>query len=121
MSTPVARCCVLAYSCAAARDLHPLPNPPQARRTREPIFKSIVNVTAGGGRVKRRLRREEGLQKAATDLRGSTRINLCLKSSLSLPKACLPPPLREKKELSVLIRVNPRPLLNSNFWRKLRT
>src|SRR6266851_2949760 len=37
---PVARCDVLAYSCAAARDLHPLPCPPHMRRTREPISKA---------------------------------------------------------------------------------
>src|SRR6266700_3186350 len=43
---PVARGYVLAYSCAAARDLHPLPCPPQARRTREPIFESLKNVLA---------------------------------------------------------------------------
>jgi len=38
---PVARCCVLAYSCAAARELHPLPCLPRVRRTREPISKAL--------------------------------------------------------------------------------
>jgi len=35
---PVAWGCVLAYSCAAARDLHPLPCP--LTRTREPVSKA---------------------------------------------------------------------------------
>src|SRR5215472_4995879 len=38
-STLVDRDDVLAYSCAAARDSHPLPCPPRARRTREPNSK----------------------------------------------------------------------------------
>jgi hypothetical protein len=42
--SPVARCYVLAYSCAAAREFHPLPCPPRMRRTRELISKSSTNV-----------------------------------------------------------------------------